>query len=1109
MLHLMNTHGAAVGETGFETDRGVFLGRGRDPGVPVSLDPGNPALSNTAGSVLDPCVAVRKRVNVEPGQSVTVDVITGCSPDRAKAVQLLDKYADRRLSDRVADLAWTHSNVVLQQLNISEADAQLFGRLAGSIVYATPLRRAAGETIAQNAQNQSDLWGYGISGDLPVVLVRVADPARLTLVRQLVQAHAYWRRKGLLTELVVWVEQDGGYRDQTIKAVEDLTAACGEGSLLRRPGGIFPLKLEQLPEADRTLIQAVARVIVSDAAGTLEEQIDRRARKESPARFVPRRRQVPAVSTAPFVPPQDLLFFNGLGGFTRDGREYITTTSEGHVTPAPWINVIANAHFGTIVTESGGSYTWCENAHEYRLTPWYNDPVTDQSGECLYLRDEASGEIWSPTPLPARGPFPYTTHHGFGYTRFEYDHKGLRSRLTVFVAPDAPVKFYRLEIENDTGGPARVSATAYVEWVLGELRHKSAPQVVTESDPATGAVLARNRYNADFARRVSFLHATEQDRTVTGDRREFMGRNGSPTFPAAMAAETLSGTVGAGLDPCGAMRVVLDLDEGETRTLTFTMGSGQNTADAKALAARFGTDSACEAAERQMYDYWLDTLGGLRVETPDHGLDVLVNGWLPYQVLSCRYWGRSGFYQSGGAYGFRDQLQDVAALLHVAPEYIREHLLRAAAHQFDRGDVLHWWHPPKGAGVRTHFSDDYLWMPWVAARYVTGTGDTGILDEQVPFLVGPDVPDDTESIYQTFGHADEPGTLYDHCVRAIRNATTIRGYGAHGLPLIGCGDWNDGMNLIGEHGRGESVWMAFFLMTVVRDFLPVAELRGDDVFVEECRATIEQMRAAVEAEAWDGLWYRRAYFDDGTPLGSSANTECQIDSLPQSWSVLAGQTDPERSKQAMEAVDRQLVRRDAGLIQLFDPPFDKCEVDPGYIKGYLPGVRENGGQYTHAAVWTVMAFAEMGDARRAWELFNLINPVRHGDRAEVIGRYKVEPYVVAADVYGVHPHVGRGGWTWYTGSAGWLYRLAVEHLLGLRLKVDELEIRPLLPEHWPGFAVEYRHKGTPHHIRVNGNGRAIQSVTIDGQKQPEPRLILRVDGRPHEVVVELAPREAQ
>jgi cyclic beta-1,2-glucan synthetase len=1101
MLHLMTVQGNTLGEASFETDRSKFIGRGRTAANPIALSRSGP-LSNSEGSVLDPIVSIRRTITLAPDESVRIDIITGAAETREAATALLEKYHDPRLADRVFELAWTHAHVVLQHLNAAEADAQLYGRLAGSVVYSTALRRANASIIARNRRGQSGLWGYGISGDLPIVLVRVRDQEGLNLVRQAVQAHAYWRNKGLAVDLVIWNEDHSVYRQDLQETITSLLAASPEAALLDKPGGVFVRRGEQLSDEDRILLQAVARVILLEEAGTLAEQIEKRGRGDSvlPALRIARRK--PETLTAVEAPRRDLAYYNGYGGFTRDGREYVTILKPDATTPLPWANVIANANFGTVVTESGSVYTWAENSHEFRITPWYNDPVSDTSGEALYLRDEESGRFWSPTPLPARGPMPYVSRHGFGYSIFEYEEDGIASALTIYVAIDASVKFVHLKVVNRSGRTRRLSFTGFWELVLGELGNKTMMHVVTELDPKTGALFARNAYSQEFADRVVFVDTADASRSVTGDRTEFIGRNGSLADPAAMHRARLSNRVGAALDPAAAMQVIFELEDEQDREVIFTMGAARGADQARGLAQRFRGATNARAALEAVWNYWNRTLGVVYVQTPDESVNFLANGWLLYQTLACRMWARTGFYQSGGAYGFRDQLQDSMALLHAEPKLLREQLLRAAGRQFKEGDVQHWWHPPVGRGVRTHFSDDYLWLPYVACRYVLGTGDTGVLDERIAFIEGRPLRPEEESYYDQPQVSEDIGSLYDHCCRAIKNGLR---FGVHNLPLMGCGDWNDGMNLVGEHGKGESVWLAFFLYDVLKQFGQVAHRRNDAAFADMCENEASRLQTAIEAEAWDGNWYRRAYFDNGEPLGSASNPECQIDSLPQSWAILSGAGDPQRSRDAMEQVDHRLVRRATGLIQLFDPPFDHSDLNPGYIRGYVPGVRENGGQYTHAAVWTVMAFAAMNDPKRAWELFDLINPVAHSSSAKGIAVYKAEPYVVAADVYAVAPHTGRGGWTWYTGSAGWMYRLITESLLGLRLEIDRLIFTPCVPPEWKTYKVHYRYRETFYHVTINNPGGFSQvvRVTLDGTLLNGTAIPMVDDRKQHNVEIEL------
>jgi cellobiose phosphorylase len=1108
MFHLMAVHGADAGGVSYETDRMQFIGRGNTIANPQAMS-GAPALSGSQGSVLDPIVAIRSQITLDPEQSATINIVTGVGASRDACLGLVEKYQDQRLADRVFDLAWTHNQVVLRQLNATEADAQLYGRLAGSVIYANASLRADASVLIKNRRGQSGLWGYSISGDLPIVLLQIGDPANIDLVRQLVQAHAYWRSKGLAADLVIWNEDHAGYRQLLHDQIVGLIAAGIETNVTDRSGGIFIRAGDQISDEDRILIQSVARAVVTDTRGSLVDQIGGRSVMDAPVPLLAptrtRRAELPAAAEAP---ARDLIFFNGLGGFTPDGREYVITTSEGQTTPAPWINVLANPQFGTVVSESGRAYTWSENAHEFRLTPWSNDPVSDSGGEAFYLRDEESGYFWSPTPLPTRGANPYISRHGFGYSVFEHTESGIHSELWVYVALDASVKFSVLKVRNESGRTRRLSATGYVEWVLGDLQSKSSMHVITEMDPASGALFARNSYNAEFAGRVAFIDVDDAVRTVSGDRAEFLGRNGTPRNPAAMMQSRLSGRVGSALDPCAAIQVPVELAAGQEREIIFRMGVGRDASDATNLVHRFRGSGVARSVLEAVWQYWKHTLGAVHVETPDPSVNVLANGWLVYQTLACRLWARSGYYQSGGAFGFRDQLQDVMALIHAEPRLVREHLLLCAGRQFREGDVQHWWHPPSGRGVRTHCSDDYLWLPLAVSRYVLSTGDTGVLDAPVHFLEGRPLNQEEDSYYDLPILSEETAPLYEHCVRAILHGLT---FGQHGLPLMGSGDWNDGMNKVGEHGKGESIWLGFFLYKVLTRFAEVARHRGDLSFTERCRTEAARVLANIEQNGWDGEWYRRAYFDDGTPLGSATNPECQIDAIAQSWSVLSEAGDSKRSHMAMAAADKRLVRRKDALVQLLDPPFDKSDLDPGYIKGYVPGVRENGGQYTHGAIWTVMAFAALGDSRRAWELLAMINPVNHAATPEAIATYKVEPYVVAADVYAVSPHTGRGGWTWYTGSAGWMYRLIVESLLGLRLEVDELRFVPCLPAHWKAFKVHYRYRETVYHIAVEGTEAAAGEtrVTVDGFEQHDQIVRLVDDHQEHAVEVSIGTAQTE
>ncbi|MEY2553835.1 MAG: hypothetical protein QOC57_1695, partial [Ilumatobacteraceae bacterium] len=806
------------------------------------------------------------------------------------------------------------------------------------------------------------------------------------------------------------------------------------------------------------------------------------------------------------APRPELEYFNGLGGFADGGREYVTILGAGQSTPAPWLNVISNPSFGFQVSESGSGYTWSGNSRENQLTPWSNDPVSDPVSEAIYVRDEDSGELWGPTAQPIRcDESTYVARHGAGYSRFEHLHDGIQLNLVQFVPLDASLKVSVLTIENRSGRTRRLSVTAYAEWVLGTSRGANAPRIITELEPETGALLARNPWNTEFAGRVTFLDLAGRQTSWTADRTEFLGRNGAAERPAGLDRGTkLLGTVGAGLDPCAALQTSFELANGARTEVVVLLGEADGAPAAAELIIR-ARQTDHDKTLQGLANYWDDTQGTIEVRTPDRSMDIMLNRWLIYQTLACRMWARSAFYQAGGAYGFRDQLQDSIALVTSRRDLTREHILRAAAHQFVEGDVQHWWHPPTGRGVRTKISDDRLWLPYALDRYLSVTGDTAVLDEMVPYIEGPTLRADQVDNYFQPERSTQAVSLFEHCAAALDRSLAI---GVHGLPLIGAGDWNDGMDRVGHEGRGESVWLGWFLHIALTAFVPLAEARGEQARADRWRTHLKALGQALESDGWDGDWYLRAYFDDGTPLGSSSNIECRIDSIAQSWSVLSGAADPARAHQAMAAMDEYLIRRGDGLVLLFTPPFDHSPVDPGYIKGYLPGIRENGGQYTHGAIWAVLAFAALGDGDKAGELFTILNPINHASTRAGVHRYKVEPYVMAADVYSEPPHVGRGGWTWYTGSAGWMYQAGVEWILGFRLRGTTLVLDPCIPRAWPGFEMTFRYHTSKYEIVVEnprGVSRGVVSAELDGSPMngDGAAIPLANDGITHHVRVVL------
>ncbi|MDF3079344.1 MAG: glycosyltransferase 36 [Sphingobacteriaceae bacterium] len=1063
MFHLMEVTGAAAEAVSYETDRMQFIGRGRTLVNPLAME--SETLSGKDGAVLDPIMSIRYRVVLKPNQTATIDLIYGITDNVESCEALMQKYRDRNLKKRAFELSWTHSQVLLRQINATEADAQLYGRLAASVIFSNPRLRADPFVISSNLRGQSSLWSHSVSGDLPIVLLHIYEPENIQIVKEMMQAHAYWRLKGLAVDLVIWNEDHGSYRQVLQEQILGLISVdVSHGMSYSKPGNIFVRSADQISTEDRILFESIARVIISDNKGTLAEQINSHvSEKASPALLEPKSVDLKQYEIPPAV-PADLVFYNGTGGFSPDGREYKIITGIGHTTPAPWANVLANPNFGTVISESGSAYTWALNAHEYRLTPWSNDPVSDAGGEAFYLRDEETGSFWSPSPFPAMSANQYVTTHGFGYSTFKHSVFGIKSTMSVFVDLNLPVKFIVIKLRNISGRPRKISATGFMDIILGDVRSKTNMHIVSEQDEGTGALLLRNSYNTAFADRVAFFKVSGgTNYSYTTDRTEFIGRNGNLQNPRALYRKKLSGRSGAGMDPCAALQVNFDLLDGQEKEIVFILGNEENAVAAIELARRVTEANAVNESLASVKAYWEEVLGTVQVSTPDPALDILTNGWLIYQTIASRIFARSGFYQSGGAFGFRDQLQDVIALLPVRPAMAREQILLNASRQFIEGDVQHWWHPPEGRGVRTNCSDDLLWLPFAVSRYVSATGDRDILTTEITFLESRMLHDGEDSLYDLFLNSNQTSSLYDHCKRAIAYSQK---YGVHNLPLIGAGDWNDGMDLVGHKGRGESVWLAFFLYDVLMRFADVASVFNDEAFSEQCRADAAVLQENIEAAAWDGEWYKRAWFDDGTALGSKDNAECRIDAIAQSWSILSSAASGERRLTALASLDKLLVNRELKLIQLLDPPFDKDGPNPGYIKGYVPGVRENGGQYSHAAIWALMAFAKMGQREKLWELFSMVQPLSHASDPAEVQVYKVEPYVMAADVYANESHKGRGGWTWYTGSAGWMYQFVLGSLLGMEVADGHLIFKPCFPVEWPSVKINYRHRNSVYNLTV-------------------------------------------
>ncbi|MET0414207.1 MAG: hypothetical protein ABW217_23050, partial [Polyangiaceae bacterium] len=1040
-----------------------------------------------------------------PNGTARLTLTTGLASSRQEALGLIETYAEQNSIARAIELGWAGVRVELRHLGISPADVHRFQKLLSATLFPHPSLRTGIEHPGAASRGKNALWAQGISGDLPIVLVRVDDADFSDLVRDVVLAHEFWRLNGFSADLVILNEEPSGYLQPTQDRVRDLMRQA----TLDQRGGVFLRRTDQLSEEDRELITCSARVVLRASNGSLARQLRRALAlvQRLPAELAPALKPQPEPRHAVPARPR-LAFDNGIGGFDEQSGAYVMLLGAGTRTPNPWCNVMANPGFGTIVSETGSGFTWFGNSQRHRLTPWSNDAVTDPSGELLYVRDDEDGSFWSPTPEPAGNDAHFTVRHGRGQTRFEHVQRGLAHELTIFVSPEDPVKIARLVIENKGQRTRQLSVFGLVEWALGNSRETSRVSTATSWNAERSVLLASNPFSL-YPLHRAFFSASRPISSATGDRDEFFGMASSRERPDALGRRALSGRVGAGLDPCGALQVSLRVAPGERTEVSFVLGQGSSEAHALDLAKRYTRPTSASETLAASDGRWEEILGAVQIKTPDTALNLIENHWLLYQATSSRLWARSGFYQSSGAYGFRDQLQDVLALLHSRPQVAREHLLRSAARQFVEGDVQHWWHPETGDGVRTHCSVDMLWLPYVTAEYVRVTGDRGVLDERVPFLAERALGAEEADLFSTPAVSEARATLYEHCARALDAGTTA---GAHGLPLMRGGDWNDGMNRVGAAGRGESIWLAWFLARTLKDFLPLALARGDRARMTRCNADLRRIADGVDKHAWDGHWYHRASFDDGTPLGSHVNPECSIDAIAQSWAVIAGVGDPARASRALGSALERLVSPEAKLMKLLDPPFAHMTPDPGYIQAYPPGVRENGGQYTHGVLWTLLALALDNQGDRVGELLTLLNPVHHADDAQVTERYRLEPYVIAADVYSHPDHMGRGGWTWYTGAAGWLYRIVLENVIGLRRRGNTLVIAPCIPSSWPRYEVSYRHGRTVYRIEVEnplGVTRGVARLEVDGKAMADGSFRLVDDGASHRVKVTLGDAELQ
>ncbi|KRQ87879.1 N,N'-diacetylchitobiose phosphorylase [Caloramator mitchellensis] len=1068
--------GNQIGDTEYETDRLKFIGRGKSLKDAIAL---KHPLSKSVGAVLDPIMSLRNRLEIKKGESATITYVIGVGPNKDEVYDLCKKYTDTSNIQRAFELAGIRSKMEFRFLNLKPDEVEAFDSMLSHIIYLSPLKQRYKDLLKNNTKGQQSLWQYGISGDLPVVLVTIDKSEDIDQVRTMLKAHEYWRNKGIRVDLVILNQDEGSYLQPLRDLILDTVMRSITSDKVNSAGGVFILNANEMPVEDVNLLYTVARLIIHSQKGSIVKQI-----KSTPVYTESYKIEPTIISdTLPYndIPLGNLEFFNEIGGFDTQNNEYVIKIKGDTNTPLPWSNVIANEKFGSLITEAGGGYSWYKNSRENKITPWSNDPVSDSQGEVIYIKDNETNEYWSITPNPVRQNKSYIIRHGLGYSKFIQENHYLYQELISFVPVEDTLKINLIKIKNTANVDRKISLYYYIRPVLGVSENSSQQFILTDVLPLTGTIIFKNTYNTDFPGTVSFVDTSEIKDSFTCDRMEFIGPYKDLRMPYGIMKDELSNNFGAGYDPCVAIKISVDVKSQEEKEIVFLLGAADKYEDVTLLVNKYKSITKCVEELNKVKTHWNSLVNVLQVKTPDRSMDIMLNSWLIYQTLSCRLLARSAFYQSGGAYGFRDQLQDVLSLINISPKIAREQIILHSKHQFVEGDVLHWWHNTANTkGIRTKFSDDLLWLPFVVIEYIYKTGDYSILDVKTKFLEGEPLRENEDEKYGVPVKSEEKASIYEHCIRAIERSLN---YGEHGIPLMGSGDWNDGMNTVGNKGKGESVWLGWFIFAILKKFIPLCKLKYDYHRAERYEDAINNILKSIEENAWDGEWYRRAYFDDGTPLGSSLNTECKIDSLAQTWGLISGAADYNRALIAMKSLENYLINREAGIIMLFTPPFDKSDLHPGYIKGYVPGVRENGGQYTHAATWVIYAYAILGDGDKAWELFNMINPINHSRTHFEVAKYKVEPYVMAADVYAVEPHVGRGGWTWYTGSSSWMYKVGIEEILGFKKSGDKLMIDPCIPKHWQEYEMTYRYMDTTYKIRVfntDGKNKGVSKTILDG-----------------------------
>lgn len=1048
----------------------------------------------------EPVIAFRRTIKVPQNEKVSLNYIITASENREEVLENLEYYLNEENIKREYELSKARAEEEAKYLRVTSENLKYYQRMLPYIIFHNPMKRLYVNKISKNKHSQEELWKYGISGDLPIVLVRIKNIDNISVVGEMLKAYEYYKTKNIKFDLIILDEEKNSYekylRDAIFKEIANhqLSYLLNKGIFLiedKEDLDLFLLRANFIIDSNRGSIRNVLNELEEDYLYSVKDIAQEKKENIVKPNFE---------NINNYFNVQNLKYYNQYGGFSEDGSEYRIKQNIENPIPAIWSHVMSNEKFGTLVTNNMGGFTWSKNSRLNRITAWSNNSIDDEPSEIIYIKDKDLMESWSVGKLPKPDDNEYSVIYGFGYAKYYHSSCGITQEAEVFVPTKDSVKVNILNLKNTTQDKRNLSIVYYIKPVLNEDEIKSNGYINLDFNKNANLVSIENLYGNGLSK-TSFVASSEPIKSYTGNKVSFIG-NGSIKEPESLNKISLTNENALGNNSCVAIEIDVTIYPYENKEISLILGEGETKLEVQDLVYKYSDVKKCKKELLDVKDFWKNKISKIQVKTPAESMNIMLNGWLLYQTIACRLWAKSAFYQSGGATGFRDQLQDILCLKYIEPEVTRKQILKHCVHQFIDGDVEHWWHEETNRGIRTRFSDDLLWLPYVVAEYIKTTQDTEILKEEVAYINGNTLKDDENENYDIHLTSDIKESVFQHCIRAIEKSLD---FGENGMPKIGSGDWNDGFSKVGIKGKGESVWLGFFLYTVLSEFIEIMENMNDESVkdkIEKYEGIKQELKKSLNTAGWDGRWYKRAFMDDGNILGSIENEECRIDSISQSWSVISNAGDNDKKYISMESLENHLVDRETGIIKLLDPPFEKSDLEPGYIKMYLPGVRENGGQYTHAAIWAIIAETLLGFGNKAYEYYRMINPIEHAKTAEEANKYKVEPYVIAADVYGSSNLVGRGGWTWYTGSSSWYYRAGIENILGLKIEKGKLKIDPCIPSDWREYSIQYKYKSTLYNIKVKNlseKNTGVEKIFINGKEEKEIPLL--DDGRIYEIEV--------